>query len=1271
MRLSTGRRVPFAALLLGAAAILASAIAPRDAAALSSKLWQPVTDGFWGVPSSWSPLGIPTGSDSAVVTSGMNGHTLTLDGDYSAAALNIQGASTVFELGGHGFTSPLLLNSGILRAGTGVPLLSGFYRSLVGGQTQIYNGVVLQAPASWQNDGHAVVHASAGSLPSEFRMVTYTTLSGTGDLLLNDAANAQITSPSGYTLTQNAGHTIHGSGRIVLPLTNHGNVVADLASNAPLNVENTSSNDGIFGASNGAHLVLSGSLNNTGGTLLSSGGDVQLNGVNLSNGTFRTFGASVIDNIAGSLVGGNIVNAGTVRVSSGTVLNWGGGTVVDSGTVLVRQASGVSLAALRLTGYVTFQGPGDIKLTDQALSALDSPSGYTITQNSGHTIHGAGKITLPATNHGLISADVFGQTLNESNVVNNDGTMDARNGGVLLLQGTTVNNSGTVTTNGGDVQLDGATINGGALNASGGNVVAAVSGSQLSGNISHTGTLQVNSGAILNVNSGTFTNTGNVLIKQPAGASLATLRLNGYTTFTGGGAIQLSNPTLSVFDSPSGYTATQAVGHTTHGTGVISLPFANHGLVSADAAGQTLTQSSNSITNDGTLQATSGGTYVLANASVSNAGGFIKANGGNVQLNASLVSGGTLLRTGSSYIEVTNNSTLSDVTHTGLLRVNSNKVLTLIGTTTTNTGTIQVRETGGNAAAALQVQSYVTLAGTGNVLLTDAAQSSIISPSGYTLTQAATHSILGTGQTALPTVNHGLVNANVSGQPLTMSNTIVNDGTLTATNGGKLVLNNATLSSTGTVLANGGDVFAHNSDLQANAFATTGGSRVILDGANTVNGIVNKGAMQVNGATIQSFNNAFTDSGTITIRDTTAGAADMRISNYVTVNGNGTIRLTHGQDALIESPFGYSFTQAAGHTIRGTGKIGVIYVNQGDTWADVADSTLLISSSSTNSGVYGAMNGGSLRVTGALSNLAVNTLNGGAWRVGANSRIRLPGFSWIVNHADVTLQGINSAIVSDILLGDLAPSLQANFSDGSFTLRNNRDFTPVGSFVNQGRLVLGDSSDFAVNASPSNTFVQTSGARMVFELAGHGTTRCGHLVVPGFAGFDGSLTVRLANGFVPAIGDSFLVIDFGTRGPGFASYDSLNVAPGVYMAPVWRSHQLWLRAVNQPNVGVGDPPSGGPVAHLPKFLRFGARSGAGMQAELQLDLPTSADVEVSLFDITGRRVMQIADGAMSAGSHAWPMESISGAPAGVYFARARVTNATGSQTFHTRVVTWR
>lgn len=439
MRLSTGRRVRFAALLLGAVAILAGALTPGDATAYSIRTWLPVTDGSWSPPANWSPNGTPTNSDSAIVTAGMNGHSLALDGDYSVGALQIQGATTNFDFSGHSFSSGIFVNAGIARVSTGVSTLSGPYHSLAGSQTQIFNGVLFNSPSQWQNDGHAVVHSTAGAVPSELRLVTYTTFSGTGDLQLNDASNAQITSPSGYSLTQSLGHTLHGAGRILPQLINHGDLIADLGSGAALTVENIAQNDGAFGAANGSPLVLVNSLNNSGGTINANGGDVQLKGAGVSGGTYRSFGASVIDNVAASTVAGPITSAATFRVNSGTVLNMGG-AVTDSGSVLVHQSGGASVATLRLVNYTTFQGPGEVKLTDPALAVFDSPSGYSVTQNAGHTIHGAGKITLPMVNHGLVSADLPGQTLLETNTVNSDGILDARNGATLLLQGANVTN---------------------------------------------------------------------------------------------------------------------------------------------------------------------------------------------------------------------------------------------------------------------------------------------------------------------------------------------------------------------------------------------------------------------------------------------------------------------------------------------------------------------------------------------------------------------------------------------------------------------------------------------------------------------------------------------------------------------------------------------------------------------------------------------------------------------------------------------------------------
>ena len=312
-----------------------------------------------------------------------------------------------------------------------------------------------------------------------------------------------------------------------------------------------------------------------------------------------------------------------------------------------------------------------------------------------------------------------------------------------------------------------------------------------------------------------------------------------------------------------------------------------------------------------------------------------------------------------------------------------------------------------------------------------------------------------------------------------------------------------------------------------------------------------------------------------------------------------------------------------------------------------------------------------MRVTGTLASIAGTTLTGGAFQAGPNSQVQIDLPTWRTDAADVVLEGHGSKL-ADLAGNDILTLLDKVAAGGSLTLRNDRDFTVAvaDSFINAGTLVLGDSSDFAVTAAPGNRFTLASGSRLVIELAGHGTKRCGHLVVPGLVQLQGRFAPRLANGFVPAVGDSFLVMDFSSRNDGFAGYDSMTVAPGIALVAIWRPHQLWLRAVNTGTLAVDGPPSKGPGANLPKVLRFGARSGAGHLAQLELDLPVSADVEVGLFDISGRRMATLASGIAPAGRHAWPLDAASSAAAGVYFGLARVTNAGGTQTLHARVVTW-
>jgi hypothetical protein len=80
-------------------------------------------------------------------------------------------------------------------------------------------------------------------------------------------------------------------------------------------------------------------------------------------------------------------------------------------------------------------------------------------------------------------------------------------------------------------------------------------------------------------------------------------------------------------------------------------------------------------------------------------------------------------------------------------------------------------------------------------------------------------------------------------------------------------------------------------------------------------------------------------------------------------------------------------------------------------------------------------------------------------------------------------------------------------------------------------------------------------------------------------------------------------------------------------------------------VAVDDPP---PPAAL-AFTLEGANPGAGAPG-FRFELPNASSVTISLYDVSGRRVATLANGAFPAGIHhvRW---SRTDARAGIYFAR--------------------
>jgi hypothetical protein len=114
--------------------------------------------------------------------------------------------------------------------------------------------------------------------------------------------------------------------------------------------------------------------------------------------------------------------------------------------------------------------------------------------------------------------------------------------------------------------------------------------------------------------------------------------------------------------------------------------------------------------------------------------------------------------------------------------------------------------------------------------------------------------------------------------------------------------------------------------------------------------------------------------------------------------------------------------------------------------------------------------------------------------------------------------------------------------------------------------------------------------------------------------------------------------------------------------PVTGSQSVPVQLIVSASTAVGDP-------GLARFgLRLVSRNPSAGGATLELSLPAPGPVDVAVFDVRGRRIARLADGAVGAGTHTlrWDAADDRGSSVapGVYFVRA----ITRGGTFERRVV---
>ena len=720
-----------------------------------------------------------------------------------------------------------------------------------------------------------------------------------------------------------------------------------------------------------------------------------------------------------------------------------------------------------------------------SIRAITNAETIDVTNASTLTIQPGG---LASTNSGTLRAD--NGTINLGNTVLNNagGTLSAINSGRINLGGTTVT-GGTLSTATNGAILTGvgttATLNG----------VTLASGAQFIGSNASTTTLI-----------GTISNAGTITLSS--GGNATDLVMSGDVTLTGGGSVLMGNNINNRIVGGAGSRLINAIGHTIHGGGQIgvnAIAITNSGLIVADQpSGLEINPNATGMINTGTVRATSGATLNLTGSgggSFTNTGGTIEAQNGSIVrlIGGAVIAGGTLTTSGSGIITtpsgggVQESATLNGVTvSSGSQFVGApNSQTTLVGTITNN-GTMALASTG--FAADFVLSGDVTLTGSGVVSLSDNAGNRILGGAASRLINDATHTIAGSGQIGAQQIaitNAGLIVAN---QPTALvidpnATGMINTGTLRADGG-------ATLYLTG----NGGGGF-NNVDgiieaLEASTVRLTAGA-IIAGGTLTTSGsgvitTPTGGAVQdsstLSGVTISSGsqfvgadNSQTTLIGTITNNGTMALAstgllADLVISGDVTLTGSGALLMGNHINNRIRGGAASRLINAAGHTIQGSGQIGVDQIA-------ITNAGLIEANQSTALGIgpnaSGMINTGTLRASSGAA-LVLSGSNGGTFNNAGGTIEALTGsFVRLIDGAVIiggTLTTSGTGVIATPSGGAVQNTATLNgvtiSSASHFVGADNSQTTLLNTITNSGTMSLastGNGADFYISGDVTLT----------------------------------------------------------------------------------------------------------------------------------------------------------------------------------------------------------
>lgn len=934
------------------------------------------------------------------------------------------------------------------------------------------------------------------------------------------------------TIVFDTGLLVRGSGQIgvnTLQIINYGTIRADQSTDLVLDPSAAGfSNLGEIAAESGATLRLdTGTYDNTGGLIVARNGSVVLlNGAALvGSGSIQTFGTGVIRvNTVGTATSlDSQTVSGTLELPNDRDILIVGPTFVGALNV----QGTIHDTRLSIDGPVTFSGT--INMSNTSTNVIASLGGALTGDHltlSNATIRGSGQIginTLDFVNHSNIIADQPNVlAIDPASDFFNSGTglLLAQGGGTLRLDGGTYDNQGAIAANDGSVvQMNGCAING-LLSGSGSGYfdVLTVGTSTRVHDVVLNGPLNLSNdrdvwlqGLVVN----------NASINMGGTIHDTRLYIDGPVTFTGGGTINLSNSTVNVFSSLGGGLPDDFLynhDNLIRGSGQIginTLDILNQGVMRADYSGSVLIiDPAVTCTNQGTIEAVNGGIIQLTTGNFQNEGLISATGASRVDLNSCSLDG-SLFTDATSFFSIATAGTsteLHDISLTGRL-AQSNDRDVLVRGTITHAGDWDLQGTVHDTR--VYIDGPVTFTGGGTLNMSNSTVNVFSTLGGGLAGDFLTidnYTIHGAGQlgiNALDVFNAGTISADSNaGLIIDPASTFTNTGLVQAVAQGILRLDSGTHDHTAGLLA-----LHDQSRCDLNACTITG--NLTSDGDAYFN-VVTAGAstllsdVHLTGRLVQSNDRDLLVRGTLTHAgdwDIQGTIHDTRIhiDGSVTLTGGGVMNLSATTTNVISDLSGGlpgDFLTIADYTIRGSGQFGINALNFNNAGTIIADQSVLLildpASGMVNTGTLQTSGSGGMRLdSGAYS-------SSGLVIVDANSKLDLTSGSF-TQTAGQTI--VNGEFESD-------PNL-LTFSAGSVSGAGLLD----SNIANTGAIFAPGNSIGTL--SVEGNYTQGAAAALEVELALGSSDR---LAVTGVATMDGFIRALVNPGYVPLVGDEFVIL---------------------------------------------------------------------------------------------------------------------------------------------------